>query len=165
MERECVEGRRRGGKESQVCTCCSLRHSLRPSSAHRRVMGVVDRNSCTVLGVRRPATEVGVTTQQVGVCTSLPFISFLGPSSLLFAKHSLITIRRLLSLHIEFKSLPLTESTLSGGSDLRTPSTVFLFEEFRPLEYCRQLSARVQHRGMLSFFLPFFWESPGKVKQ
>jgi hypothetical protein len=61
---------------------------------------------------------------------------------------------------IEFKSLPLSRSTVSGGSDPRTSTTVFLFEEFVPLEYRQQLSAGVQNRRTLvSFF------SPGKTKQ
>jgi hypothetical protein len=49
-----------------------------------------------------------------------------------------------LRLQIEFKSLPLTRSTVSGGADPRTSSSVFLFEEFVPLEYRQQLSAGVQ---------------------
>ncbi|KAH9059688.1 hypothetical protein EDB87DRAFT_1675041 [Lactarius vividus] len=42
---------------------------------------------------------------------------------------------------IEFKSLPIARSTVSGGTDPRTSTTVFLFEEFVPLEYRQQLSA------------------------
>ncbi|KAN0128116.1 hypothetical protein V8E53_014097 [Lactarius tabidus] len=42
---------------------------------------------------------------------------------------------------IEFKALPLSRSTISGGTDPRTSTTVFLFEEFVPLEYRQQLSA------------------------
>jgi hypothetical protein len=63
-------------------------------------------------------------------------------------------------LQIEFKSLPLTRSTVSGGSDPRTSSSVFLFEEFVPLEYRQQLSAGVQNKRTLGSFF-----SPGKSKQ
>ena len=61
---------------------------------------------------------------------------------------------------IEFKSLPLARSTVSGGTDPRTSSTVFLFEEFVPLEYRQQLSAGVQNKRTLASFF-----SPGKTKQ
>ncbi|KAH9987661.1 hypothetical protein BJV74DRAFT_978753 [Russula compacta] len=61
---------------------------------------------------------------------------------------------------IEFKALPLTRSTVSGGTDPRTSSTVFLFEEFVPLEYRQQLSAGVQNKRTLASFF-----SPGKTKQ
>ncbi|KAI9507647.1 hypothetical protein F5148DRAFT_1306912 [Russula earlei] len=61
---------------------------------------------------------------------------------------------------IEFKSLPLTRTTVSGGADPRTSSTVFLFEEFVPLEYRQQLSAGVQNKRTLASFF-----SPGKTKQ
>jgi hypothetical protein len=58
-------------------------------------------------------------------------------------------------LQIEFKLLPLTRSTVSGGIDPRTSSTVFLFEEFVPDEYRQQLSAGVQtkERWLPSFHL------------
>ena len=61
---------------------------------------------------------------------------------------------------IEFKALPLSRSTISGGTDPRTSTTVFLFEEFVPLEYRQQLSAGVQNKRTLSSFF-----SPGKTKQ
>jgi len=61
---------------------------------------------------------------------------------------------------IEFASLPLTGSTVSGGSDPRTSSSAFLFEEFVPLEYRQQLSAGVQNKRTLASFF-----SPGKPKQ
>jgi len=61
---------------------------------------------------------------------------------------------------IEFKSLPLTRSTISAGVDPRTSSTVFLFEEFVPLEYRQQLSAGVQNKRTLASFF-----SPSKTKQ
>jgi hypothetical protein len=41
------------------------------------------------------------------------------------------------------ESLPLTRSTVSGRADPRTSSSVFLFEEFVPLEYRQQLSRSV----------------------
>jgi len=63
-------------------------------------------------------------------------------------------------LQIEFKSLPLTRSTVSGGSDPRTSSTVLLSEEFVPLEYRQQLSAGVQNKRTLGSFF-----SPGKTNQ
>ncbi|KAH9035224.1 hypothetical protein EDB85DRAFT_2215591 [Lactarius pseudohatsudake] len=61
---------------------------------------------------------------------------------------------------IEFKSLPIARSTVSGGTDPRTSTTVFLFEEFVPLEYRQQLSAGVQSKRTLASFF-----SPGKTKQ
>lgn len=61
---------------------------------------------------------------------------------------------------IEFKSLPLTRFSVSGGSDPRTATTVFLFEEFVPLEYRQQLSAGAQNKRTLASFF-----SPGKTKQ
>lgn len=61
---------------------------------------------------------------------------------------------------VEFKSLPMSRSTISGGTDPRTSSTVFLFEEFVPLEYRQQLSAGVQNKRTLASFF-----SPGKSKQ
>ncbi|TFY74095.1 hypothetical protein EWM64_g9917, partial [Hericium alpestre] len=62
---------------------------------------------------------------------------------------------------VEYKSLPLAKSTVTpGGSDPRTSSIVFLFEEFVPLEYRQQLSATLKSRPrMLSLF------SPNKNKQ
>jgi hypothetical protein len=61
---------------------------------------------------------------------------------------------------IEFKSLPLSKTTVSGGDDPRTSTTVFLFEEFVPLEYRQQLYAGVQNRMTLALFF-----SPDKTKQ
>lgn len=54
----------------------------------------------------------------------------------------------------------MSRSTISGGTDPRTSSTVFLFEEFVPLEYRQQLSAGVQSKRTLTSFF-----SPGKSKQ
>ena len=54
----------------------------------------------------------------------------------------------------------MSRSTISGGKDPRTSSTVFLFEEFVPLEYRQQLSAGVQNKRTLASFF-----SPGKSKQ
>ncbi|KAI0271985.1 hypothetical protein BGY98DRAFT_1108804 [Russula aff. rugulosa BPL654] len=61
---------------------------------------------------------------------------------------------------VEFKSLPMSRSTISGSTDPRTSSTVFLFEEFVPLEYRQQLSAGVQSKRTITSFF-----SPGKSKQ
>ncbi|KAI0280241.1 hypothetical protein BC826DRAFT_1191647 [Russula brevipes] len=61
---------------------------------------------------------------------------------------------------IEFKALPLARSTITAGVDPRTSSTVFLFEEFVPLEYRQQLSAGVQNKRTLGSFF-----SPGRTKQ
>ena len=63
-------------------------------------------------------------------------------------------------MQIEFKSLPLTRSTVSGSADPCTFSSVFLFEEFVPLESCQQLSMGVQNKRTLASFF-----SPGKSKQ
>ena len=54
----------------------------------------------------------------------------------------------------------MSRSTISAGTDPRTSSTVFLFEEFVPLEYRQQLSAGVQSKRTLTSFF-----SPGKSKQ
>ena len=54
----------------------------------------------------------------------------------------------------------MSRSTISGGTDPRTSSTVFLFEEFVPLEYRQQMSAGVQSKRTLTSFF-----SPGKSKQ
>jgi len=43
----------------------------------------------------------------------------------------------------KFKSVPLTRSTVSGGAGPCTSSSVYLFKEFVPLEYCQQLSAGI----------------------
>jgi len=68
-----------------------------------------------------------------------------------------ITGQRVSHLQIEFKSLPLTRSTVSGGADPCTFSSVFLFEEFVPLESRQQLSVGVQNKRTLASFF-----SPGK---
>ena len=60
---------------------------------------------------------------------------------------------------IEFDSLSLSKSTISGGTDLRTSTTIFV-EEFVPLEYRQKLSAGVQNKRTLSSFF-----SPGKTKK
>ena len=62
-------------------------------------------------------------------------------------------------MQIEFKSLPLARSTVSGSTDSGTSSTVFLFEEFVPLEYHQQLSAGIQNKRTSGSF------SPGKTKR
>ena len=54
----------------------------------------------------------------------------------------------------------MSRSTISGSTDPRTSSTVFLFEEFVPLEYRQQLSAGVQSKRTITSFF-----SPGKSKQ
>jgi hypothetical protein len=63
-------------------------------------------------------------------------------------------------LQIEFKSLPSTRWTVSGGTDPGTSFKVFLFEDFVPPEDRQQLSAGAQSNRMLASFL-----SPGKTKQ
>ena len=61
---------------------------------------------------------------------------------------------------VQITSLPFTRSTVFGVTDLRTSSTVFLFEESAPLDYCQQLSAGVQNKRTLASFF-----SLGKTKQ
>ncbi|KAI0067395.1 hypothetical protein BV25DRAFT_1819719 [Artomyces pyxidatus] len=61
---------------------------------------------------------------------------------------------------VEYKSLPVAKSTASGGQDPRISTTLFLFEEFVPLEYRQQLSAGVQSKRRLASFF-----SPNKAKQ
>ncbi|KZT64696.1 hypothetical protein DAEQUDRAFT_678109 [Daedalea quercina L-15889] len=50
---------------------------------------------------------------------------------------------------VEFKSLPVTKSTVSGTADPRTSSTLFLFEEFVPFEYRQQLASPGRARRRL----------------
>ena len=50
---------------------------------------------------------------------------------------------------MEFKSLPVAKSTVSGTADPRTSSTLFLFEEFVPLEYRQQLASSGRARRRL----------------
>ena len=71
------------------------------------------------------------------------------------APHAALTI----PLQIEFDSLSLSKSTISGGMDLHTSMTVFI-KEFVPLEYCQKLSAGVQNKRTLTSFF-----SPGKTKK
>ena len=62
---------------------------------------------------------------------------------------------------MEFKSLPLTRSTVSGTADPRTASTLILFEEFVPYEYRQQLASAGQTRRRL----PSLFSSGTKSKQ
>ncbi|TFK71413.1 hypothetical protein BDN72DRAFT_765019 [Pluteus cervinus] len=56
---------------------------------------------------------------------------------------------------IEFKSLPEDRTTVSGGSDPRTSTTLVLFEEYVPLEYRQQLAGHGGKRNRLpSLFSP-----------
>ncbi|THH15455.1 hypothetical protein EW146_g5031 [Bondarzewia mesenterica] len=62
---------------------------------------------------------------------------------------------------VEFKALPVSRSTATpGGSDPRTSSILFLFEEFVPAEYRQQLSVGGQGRRRLASLF-----SPNKSKQ
>jgi hypothetical protein len=54
---------------------------------------------------------------------------------------------------IEFKSLPLLKSSVSGVSDPRASTTVSLFEDFVPSEYRQQLSVGVLNKQNASFSL------------
>ncbi|TFY57804.1 hypothetical protein EVJ58_g6801 [Rhodofomes roseus] len=62
---------------------------------------------------------------------------------------------------VEFKSLPVAESTVSGTADPRTSSTLFLFEEFVPLEYRQQLASSGRARRRL----PSLFGNGSKSKQ
>ena len=62
---------------------------------------------------------------------------------------------------MEFKSLPLTRSTVSGTADPRTANTLILFEEFVPYEYRQQLASAGQTRRRL----PSLFSSGTKSKQ
>ncbi|KAF8151798.1 hypothetical protein B0H34DRAFT_665136 [Crassisporium funariophilum] len=56
---------------------------------------------------------------------------------------------------VEFKSLPPSRTTASGGSDPRTAQSLILFEEFVPLEYRQQLAVTSSSRRRLpSLFTP-----------
>ncbi|KAF9466768.1 hypothetical protein BDZ94DRAFT_1157316 [Collybia nuda] len=62
---------------------------------------------------------------------------------------------------VEFKSLPPSRTTASGGSDPRTSTTLILFEEFVPLEYRQQLAVTSSTRRRL----PSLFSQSGKSKQ
>ncbi|KAG6336201.1 hypothetical protein ID866_2878 [Astraeus odoratus] len=55
---------------------------------------------------------------------------------------------------IEFKSLPLAQSSVLQGSDPRTATTVVLFEEFVPSEYRQQLAKDSGTKRRLPFLFP-----------
>ncbi|KAF5331914.1 hypothetical protein D9611_008915 [Ephemerocybe angulata] len=61
---------------------------------------------------------------------------------------------------VEYKSLPPARSTVVGGSDPRTDTTLILFEEFVPLEYRQQLAIPAKARRRLPSLF-----SPSKQKQ
>lgn len=63
---------------------------------------------------------------------------------------------------VEFKSLPQSRTTASGGSDPRTATTLILFEEFVPLEYRQQLAV-TSSGGRRR--LPSLFSQTGKSKQ
>ena len=84
VEWEGVEGRRRGGNDSRVCPCCSLRRPLWPSSAHRRATGVGSELGVPCNGSRSYKT----TSRSLFVrsrVVALPCILFPVPSSSLIA--------------------------------------------------------------------------------
>ncbi|KAL4076628.1 hypothetical protein V8B97DRAFT_2004350 [Scleroderma yunnanense] len=62
---------------------------------------------------------------------------------------------------IEFKSLPVNQSSIPPGGDPRSSTTAVLFEEFVPLEYRQQL-AKVSGTKRR---LPFFFSATMKSKQ
>ncbi|TFK38371.1 hypothetical protein BDQ12DRAFT_683547 [Crucibulum laeve] len=62
---------------------------------------------------------------------------------------------------VEYKSLPPSRSTASGGSDPRTSTTLVLFEEFVPLEYRQQLAVTSSSRRRL----PSLFSTSNKSKQ
>ncbi|KAI1786123.1 hypothetical protein LXA43DRAFT_1065348 [Ganoderma leucocontextum] len=62
---------------------------------------------------------------------------------------------------VEFKSLPLARTTVSGTTDPRTANTLILFEEFVPYEYRQQLASAGQTRRRL----PSLFSSGTKSKQ
>ncbi|KAH7920327.1 hypothetical protein BV22DRAFT_1021416 [Leucogyrophana mollusca] len=62
---------------------------------------------------------------------------------------------------IEFKSLPITKTPATPGSDPRTSTTLILFEEFVPLEYRQQLAKESGSKRRL----PFLFSPSGKSKQ
>ena len=59
---------------------------------------------------------------------------------------------------VEYKSLPPSRTTASGGADPRTSSTLILFEEFVPLEYREQLAVKSSSRRRL----PSLFSASGK---
>ncbi|KAF8803980.1 hypothetical protein BYT27DRAFT_7108311 [Phlegmacium glaucopus] len=52
---------------------------------------------------------------------------------------------------VEYKSLPPSRATASGGSDPRTATTLIVFEEFVPLEYRQQLAITSSSRRRLPY--------------
>lgn len=62
---------------------------------------------------------------------------------------------------IEFKSLPVNQSSFPSGSDPRSSTTVVLFEEFVPLEYRQELAKDSGSKRRL----PFFFSASMKSKQ
>ena len=85
----------------------------------------------------------------------------MGPGKLLcrqFASSLLLTH----TTQIEFKSLPLNRNSAPGG-DPRTATTIFLFEEFVPLEYRQQLAKDSGTKRRLPFlFSPSSKSRPWK---
>ncbi|KAF9220710.1 hypothetical protein BS17DRAFT_713899 [Gyrodon lividus] len=66
-------------------------------------------------------------------------------------------------MDIEFKSLPIIKTTATPGSDPRSATTVFLFEEFVPLEYRQQLAKESGSKRRLPFlFSPSSKSKPWK---
>ncbi|KIJ08807.1 hypothetical protein PAXINDRAFT_172769 [Paxillus involutus ATCC 200175] len=64
---------------------------------------------------------------------------------------------------IEFKSLPITKTTAIPGSDPRSATIVFLFEEFVPLEYRQQLAKESGSKRRMPFlFSPSSKSKPWK---
>ncbi|KDR72869.1 hypothetical protein GALMADRAFT_73169 [Galerina marginata CBS 339.88] len=59
---------------------------------------------------------------------------------------------------VEYKSLPPSRTTASGGSDPRTATALLLFEEFVPLEYREQLAVKSSSRRRL----PSLFSASGK---
>ncbi|KAF9483685.1 hypothetical protein BDN70DRAFT_873531 [Pholiota conissans] len=59
---------------------------------------------------------------------------------------------------VEYKSLPPSRSTATGGADPRTTTTLILFEEFVPLEYREQLAVKSSSRRRL----PSLFSTSGK---
>ncbi|KAH9850430.1 hypothetical protein C2E23DRAFT_835083 [Lenzites betulinus] len=62
---------------------------------------------------------------------------------------------------IEFKSLPMARTTISGTADPRSSTTLILFEEFVPAEYRQQLASIGQTRRRL----PSLFSGTAKSKQ
>ncbi|PPQ77822.1 hypothetical protein CVT25_015316 [Psilocybe cyanescens] len=59
---------------------------------------------------------------------------------------------------VEYKSLPPSRTTASGGADPRTTTALLLFEEFVPLEYREQLAVKSSNRRRL----PSLFSASGK---